>query len=682
VNAAALFLTSLLVVAPGLGAVLAAYGPGEIGLVTRLALLFAFGYALSGGAAFLLVIVHLLHPWTFLVLLSLATSGAWALAVRRASMGDHFRALAAEFRAEPWTLTLGLLVIVGVAIVALGFSPLLNFSPSTSWRYWLDAKEIADAGRVPGASLQYGALYPPTVSKVFLNSFNAGVIYVVGSDPLRTLGAVTWLGAVGLVAALWSVARELGLRLMGILLPILAVMNRLFLYKEPSVDMHTYKAETFGRMVAFCAVAVGVRALRDRQRRKEAVFAGLLLGVAAGTHLVPVLVAVVMLFWYGVARVVLDREWLVIAKRSAVLALVAGAVAGAIFLLPRGDVGFQGSSGNGVYAAFGPNFDPTRYLSSGSVTQEPHLGRFYIPPANIVQSYVVRAIDIQPAPSGLGHMLRFFELLLGLGGFALAVTMLRWFPKDLRALGTVAWGLGATLVLIAAYFSYRYNLFILAWFGVRRLYDYASIPVILFMLALVEAGLIVLAKFRPRRPTVAGTLVVALVVAIMLPNARVPSDNARRDLPRAEPLQWIRDNTACDARILVNQRTTGIFQAETGRVAVLEGMAPYLRPPILQGIVGLLLDARDFLSDPAQNAAFLTDQGIDYVVIVNGGLLGFVGPVGSGNREALASLPILELVHSSPQADIYRVIGPPRAKTFVDPLGFPGYQCLRGPIAA
>ena len=47
-NAIALLLASLIVFVPGLGAALALYGPGEIGLATRLALMAALGSCLSG----------------------------------------------------------------------------------------------------------------------------------------------------------------------------------------------------------------------------------------------------------------------------------------------------------------------------------------------------------------------------------------------------------------------------------------------------------------------------------------------------------------------------------------------------------------------------------------------------------------------------------------------------------
>src|SRR5206468_1394550 len=133
------------------------------------------------------------------------------------------------------------------------------------------------------------------------------------------------------------------LRFTAPLLPLLTVMNRLFLYKEISSDLHTYKAETFGRMCAFCAVAVGIRALRDRRYWRDPLVAGLLLGVAAGTHLVPVAVSMAILAWYAIARMAADRVLVPILKRGAAVAGAAALLGLALLILPRGDIGFQGS---------------------------------------------------------------------------------------------------------------------------------------------------------------------------------------------------------------------------------------------------------------------------------------------------------------------------------------------------
>jgi len=38
-------------------------------------------------------------------------------------------------------------------------------------------------------------------------------------------------------------------------------------------------------------------------------------------------------------------------------------------------------------------------------------------------------------------------------------------------------------------------------------------------------------------------------------------------------------------------------------------------------------------------------------------------------------------VHTSPDADVYRVRGSARGRGFPDPADHPGFTCLRGPVA-
>ena len=195
---------------------------------------------------------------------------------------------------------------VAIAIVRWRSSPLLNFEMFGPWRYWADGLEIADAGRVPAQTLQWGATWTPTVSKVVLNSYHAGLSYAIGRSPLPAMGALLWVASTGLAAGLWALGRELGLRRLAPLLPLLtlAVLN-----DELHRNLDVYTAENVGRMVAVCALVLGVRALRDRDGWKEPLLAALLFGAGFATHGVPVVALLVVLGWYGVARGLLDREW-------------------------------------------------------------------------------------------------------------------------------------------------------------------------------------------------------------------------------------------------------------------------------------------------------------------------------------------------------------------------------------
>src|SRR2546428_14177021 len=123
--------------------------------------------------------------------------------------------------------------------------------------------------------------------------------------------------------------------------------------------------------------------------------------------------------------------------------------------------------------------------------------------------------------------------------------MLLWFPEKLRPIGLTAWGLGAGLLAVALVFSYRYDVYVPALFGVRRMYDHASIPLILMGLAVIEAGLLVAAR-RTRRAMAVGTLFVIVLSAVIIPWRTFPAQDATTRSQVVELVNWIRQNTSCD----------------------------------------------------------------------------------------------------------------------------------------
>lgn len=677
-NAAEVIVIALIILIPGAGATLAIYGPGEVGVVTRTALCFGMGCVISGGVAFILAIGHVLGPLSFFASLAVVVVGLSALAVRRGSLRHHGRAIGAEWRGDHWALAAGLVAVIGFALVRLTFSPLLHMQTATAWRYWADAVEIADAGRIPSQVLQYGVVYASVVNKVYLNALNAGISYAIGKEPLPAMGALGWFGSVGLALALWSLGREMGLRFTAAVLPVLLLSNRFVLNPELTADLTTYKAETFGRLVAFLGAAIGIRALRSRRRWKDAVLAGVLLGVAAGVHIVPVIIAVTIVAAYAVAHVLAERDL----KGTFLAALRVGgvtiAVGGAILVLPHGDVGLRGAAAPGGYDVFAEGFDPTLYLNSGVAPGQRVVGprTFYVSPESALDLFVRSAIGPQHGPRP--HK-RIWILGLVLCGLLAAVAILLWFPRELKPVGLTACGLGAVIVILTWLFSLRYHLYMPAWFGIRRLFDYSSIPVALVALVLVEGVLLALGRFRSWMGPLAGFVIAVLVAAALLVDGRAQSPRTS-GAALVEGFDWIRSQTPCDARLLTNEHTVGVFEALTGRVAVLEGATPFLRPNIMQPIVRLLLDAREFFHEPEQHQAFLRAQGVDYVVVLMGGHVGYSETIGTTNGPALPRLPSLHRVFANQGMTIYRVIGMPTAIRRPDPAAFPGYDCRRDPI--
>lgn len=677
VDFAALAALFALIVVPGLGAGFALYGPGRIPLPTRLALVFALGFTVPGLVAYLLAVFHLLNPIPFFVVLGVVTAGLWVWALRVASLREHARALVEELRSEPWTLSIGLAVFMAIAVLRFLYLP----GPYTL-RWWVDAMEIADAGRVPEYTLIYGGMYPSVTSKIFLNTFNAGAIFAAGREAYGPLAALAWIGSVGLAASLWAVGREFGLRILAPLLPLLVVSNKLFLDTAITRDLGGYKAETFGRMLGFCAVAVGIRALRDRGSRTDPVVAALLLAVTMATHLVPFLVAAALLGWYLVARIILDRERRAVLVVGSALLIVGGLVGATILLLPRGDIGFQGAQRPQQYGSQGAGFDETFFLYTGKFrpVHDERLTAWYVPPRRLLDAFTTEAFGL--GPNSALHGLRTpIALALGPAGIVLALVMLRWFPSDLRHAGLVAAGLAASLFLVALFFSYRYTVWVAATFGIRRMFEYGALAFLLMALPLMEAGRRSLRRIRPATPVALGAVVVVVAAAILVPASHPSAKRAATAKRHAAVINTIRLTVPCDARILANQRTVGFIRATTGRVGVLEGMGPFLRPEILHEVVGLLLSARAFFDDPTANADFLIDQGIDYVVLIESIDVGYRGPVASGGGASLRGVPFLRLVQEGQGTRVYRVEGLTGRTGFVDPAGYPGYRCGEEPLS-
>src|SRR5262249_21156619 len=147
-----------------------------------------------------------------------------------------------------------------------------NLAAYGRWRYWADAREIAVLGHVPSVTTQWGAEHPATVSKLFLNCFSAAYSLLAGGQVVPAYGALYVLGAVGTAAALWALAWELGFRFSAPLLPLvcstpLHVLGvRLDIGTRFVYHLGLYRAEMIGRLAAFTALALAVRALSHQGR--------------------------------------------------------------------------------------------------------------------------------------------------------------------------------------------------------------------------------------------------------------------------------------------------------------------------------------------------------------------------------------------------------------------------------
>ncbi len=664
----------VLLVGPGLGGALAAYRPREIGLPVRVALVFAFASVIPAVIGLLLAVGGILDPIPFFVLVAVATGVLWYIGLAKGRAGEHMIAVRSALRDDPWPLGAGLAVVAAIAVLHLAVSPLLHFSYSSSWRYWADAVEVADAGRIPDLVLHYGAALPAVVNKALVSTLGAGLSFAIGREPLPGMAALLWLSSAGLAAALWAFGHELGLRLTAPLVPLLVMSNRLFLNQEITVDLNSFKAETFGRMAAFAALAVGIRAVRDR-RRKDTIVAGALLGVAAGMHAVPVLIAAGFLVFYAASRLLIDRDLVRLTGRVALIGVIAAVVGGVVLFVPRGDIAVAGASA--APASVG-TLDPTRYLNSGQRVPIGEANRWYIGPRRALNAYAGSATGVSTRPA----VTRWLSIGLGLAGLLAVGAVVLWAPAAIRPVGLAALGLAALLVGATWVLSARYRLYIPAFFGVRRLFDYSSIPLILTGLGLIEWAIVTLPAVSPRPAVVAG-FVVAVAAVVLVPTARPPgAGTANR--AAADAFSFVRTRLPCDARILPDVHTEGAFEALTGRVSILEGPTPYLRPVVRDTVVRLFLDANRFFQRPAEKRPFLEREGVDYVALMRNVGVGYHGPIGAGSSAELARARFLRLVHASPAMDVYEVMGKDEHQTlpFPPPEAFPGFRCERGPLAA
>jgi hypothetical protein len=162
------------------------------------------------------------------------------------------------------------------------------------------------------------------------------------------------------------------------------------------------------------------------------------------------------------------------------------------------------------------------------------------------------------------------------------------------------------------------------------------------------------------RATVAALALVAAVLAVAAVIDRTPRD---RSLSRADAGIAVAERVAevvpCDARMLANARTAGFWEATTGRRAVTEGMAPFLRPGVLERILPILVAANEFFDHPQANQDFLARQRIQYLVVVKPDVWFGWGGTGRGpaprDAEKIQSLPGVHPVFRDRRVSIFAV---------------------------
>jgi hypothetical protein len=657
VSVASLLAVSAVVLVPGAGATLAAFRPGLLRVETAIALCFGLGYTVAALTATALAVTGTIGRTSFAISLTVVTIALWAAAFSRHSARAHLRALAADARYNRWTLVPGLAGLTAFAIDKLRLEPVSFMSSEAAWRYWGDGLEILHAGGVPASTLQWGIHIPTTVSKVVLNSFEAGVVSVAPNGALLTMAAVVWLGGVGLFAALLALGRAVGLRVLAVGVPalVLAVPASAPINAEFTQDADVYRVETLGRMAAVCAVVIAIGVVRGRAGLREAAVAGVLLGAGAGTHLIPVAVFGIFLMWYIAASLAVNparRHRLArIARAAGVTALLTVVIWLAVLAASGGDLGFQRARGSGGYPGFPVTLDPTK---SFEVIKRTHpKGRrtgWAIPPARVGEVALASVFeDLQVTTPRRDY--------IGLVLLALASGLVLWRRR--RSLGPVtfaSWATALTLTAVGLYFSHRYRTFVPATFGPRRLFEYSILFAVIAGVAalstVVRSAVGWAARDRRRALRRAGAACVG-AIAVVLALATAPAGVTPDERAGLEVMATVARTVPCDARILVNVRTAGSFEVLARRTSVDEGMAPYLRPPVLRRVLPIVLGAHRFFRDPASNRAFIENQHVDVVVAVAGARVGGRPMLKRGRRGVLDGVPWLRPLLTNRTVAIY-----------------------------
>jgi hypothetical protein len=656
---------------PGIAAALAAFLPGEVAIVTCTAAAFGLGYAAAGGCAFLLAAVHAFRLGFFVPLWLVVSAVLWVVALRRAPIRDQITALIEDVKTNLFPLLLGTVVVGAVLIVHVRYLYMLG---APRYVYYLNGLEIANSHGVPSATLEYGQSWAPATDKIFLDAFT-GVVALISNNVATGPGVLLWVSIFGTAIGLWATAWELGIRRMGGLLPLLVLSNQLILnITVVTSDFTDYRSEDFGRAVAFCALALGIFAIRER-RTRPAIIAGLVLAAASGTHLLPVVVVAIGLLSAGVAEFLRahgTRNRLAPFQYGIILAAVGGIGGVIIRIFAGGTFGLGGASSPATYSSIHTSFDPTAYLYYGGFIPRAKAGGgpWYLPPSQILYRMMTGSQFHWPA----------WALWVIFAAAVVATVLLFLLARDeLRDAGVVGLGIFLGVMAIALAFDFHYHVYLEATFGIRRLREDTSLGLIIIALGVIEGLIVLLARHRARLAVAVSAVVVIALAAWLLPNNSLRQDTGVSH-QRTVLINWIRTQTPCGARLLVNQRTEGAITSLTGRSALLEGMGPFLRVDKLPYVVSLMLSARRFFENPQANQAFLRQHDISYVVVTRVyQLLGYSGLTGRPNVQALNSAPFLQRVLVTPSAKVYRVVGahtPPVSPLLRGPV----LHCIRTPV--
>ena len=693
------FLAFAYLLVPGIGLCIASRLTLGRSLLTCLGVAFGMGFAGVGLGSLLLVLLGVFTPITLAILWGVLAAGAWILAVRNGSPRMHLDGWRRSASADPLATAVTVATIAGFAVVRWTVAPVANIAP-TALRYWADAVEIADAGRLPEGTLQWGIVIEPTTSKVVLNAFNAGASVLLGRDPIEPAGALLFVVSIALMITAIALFRGSGMVRLAPLGAILLFANGLT-GSELTTDLNFNLAEDWGRAVGLSAVLAAVVVFARPSEQEEeprsdagprspvlaAIVPGVLLGVAAGTHLVAASAAIAMVCALALALMLVRRRVKPLAIRVGVILAAAAALGTLVLVIPPGDLGFEGAGGTDRYRelreelGLPPGFDPTRFIVTHDMEaagEAPEVGVLAVGEAFAYRAIGQRVPNERIPAEELPVLFLIGPTVLALLLVGLAA---RWAPRDLAA--TMLWAalFASVLFAVGVAFALRYDLFVLEVFGDRRLFTYALIPYVTIVLAAGEWALRSIGDDGVSRTRIVSGASLAVVVVgalVFLPHATWAHASDRGALEnQLQLLRWLGDHVPCEGRVLANRRTLGTFESVAGRPAVLEGMGPHIRPSILTRAIEEISRASAFFREPRRRSGYLEQRGVAAVVIAtSGNPFGGYPALGGGVRiHQLEDLEVLREAFRNPSGTVYLVEGFRPDPSLPQVAGRPGFGC-------
>src|SRR5215472_8378573 len=170
-----LALAGCLLAVPGVAGCILVFGEREGSVVTRLAVVFGLGYAVTGGCAFALAAMHFFTLAVFLPVWLVVSAGLWVAAARLGWIQGFWRVLVSDVGTNQVALGLGALVLIIFMAMHLRY---LFVVGGPRYVYYLNGLEIANSHGVPSQTLEYGQSWPPATDKIYLDAFTALLVLI------------------------------------------------------------------------------------------------------------------------------------------------------------------------------------------------------------------------------------------------------------------------------------------------------------------------------------------------------------------------------------------------------------------------------------------------------------------------------------------------------------------------